>query len=88
MTREELELELAKCEKTRDIYWVARDTIASTGASYEITDGDSTRKLTRANLKEVQAIIQRLEARISVIKSQLSSVTLRKPKRTYMVRGN
>ena len=56
MTRIELEEELARCIKTRNLYLDARDIIATTGTAYEMTDGDSTRKLTRANLKEINSI--------------------------------
>jgi len=87
MTRTELETELARCITTRNLYLDARDTIATSGTSYELTDGDSTRKLTRANLSEVQSIIDKLDYRIDNIREKLASPTLRSRKRVFMVRG-
>lgn len=87
MNRLELETELARCIATRNLYMDARDKIATSGTSYELTDGDSTRKLTRANLSEVQTIIDTMENRISKIRVKLASPTLSGRKRSYLVRG-
>lgn len=87
MTRTELETELARCIATRNLYMDARDTIATSGTSYELTDGDSTRRLTRANLSEVQAMIDRLEYRIDNIRMKLASPTLSGRRRAFNVRG-
>lgn len=87
MTRIELENELARCIATRNLYMDARDTIATSGTSYELTDGDSTRRLTRANLKEVQVIIDKLEYKINDIRNKLASPTLSSRRRVFLVRG-
>ncbi len=87
MTRTELETELARCITTRNLYLDARDAIATSGTSYELTDGDSTRKLTRANLSEVNAVIDSMEKRIDKIRAKLASPTLSNARRTYRVRG-
>lgn len=86
-TREELITERAECVETRNLYKAARNSLASGGTSYTIKDGDSLRQLTRANISDVQTMIDRMTYRINEIDYMLSSSTLSKPARFIIARG-
>ena len=86
-TREDLEIELARLIKTKNLYLDARDSLATGGTSYTITDGDSTRQLTRASLSSVNKTIDLLERKIATIRQKLASPNLSPKSRITFVRG-
>lgn len=56
--------QLAETE-TRLAKWIAAvDRVADTGQSYSFTDGDTRRELTRASLKDAQAMVISLQNKV------------------------
>lgn len=86
VTQEELEEELADAITTRALYRTARKTLVTSGTSYTIQDGDSTRQLTRVSLPQIEKEIKILDARINEIQYMLAN-GLNKPSRFVMLRG-
>lgn len=51
--------------ETRLAKWIAAvDRVADTGQSYSFTDGDTRRELTRASLKDAQAMVTSLQNKV------------------------